>query len=43
MEQIPQHIIYLLSKSKLEGLRDDEKLKLDLWGPKLMQIRGYVI
>lgn len=31
MEQIPQHIIYLLSKSKLEGLRDDEKLQLDLW------------
>ena len=31
MEQIPQHIIYLLSKSKLEGLRDDYKLKLDLW------------
>jgi hypothetical protein len=31
MEQIPQHIIYLLSKSKLEGLRDDEKLQLDSW------------
>ncbi len=31
MEQIPQHIIYLLSKSKLEGLREDEKLQLDLW------------
>lgn len=31
MEQVPQHIIYLLSKSKLEGLRDDEKLQLDSW------------
>ncbi|KKO88739.1 hypothetical protein AAW12_21235 [Sphingobacterium sp. Ag1] len=31
MEQVPQHIIYLLSKSKLEGLREDEKLQLDAW------------
>ncbi|MDM1294207.1 FecR family protein [Sphingobacterium sp. N143] len=31
MEQIPQHIIYLLSKSKLERLSADEKQQLDSW------------
>lgn len=36
MEQVPQHIIYLLSKSKLEDLRDDEKEQLDFWKSETM-------
>jgi len=40
MEPIPQHIIYLLSKSKLEGLRDDEKQQLDYWKSETTANKG---